>query len=262
MDVEDSVMDKRTGCKETDTLAKEQYAKGAIGFSDLDLGKQLYNCYLNTRDEKYKKALEQMIFQMNVELQSEWKKFCENNDSDKITWVNRLQKAMPCYMAYETAFHNKENYSDIVDTFQKADQYLALEETFSLHIASIYAMTLIDTLDVMSKEIFEHYKTLETLCKTSIKQILKHIKNENKLIYQSIDKSEIDDSILSDLARVTYVILKACRLKVLLPEKYQTTGMDLLDYIICGVDNTKEVECEFRAISILAYAEKLMLESN
>ncbi|MDO5293270.1 MAG: hypothetical protein Q4F05_11020 [bacterium] len=243
-------------------IANQQCSQETFGYSDSDLGTVLYDCYLETNNLKYRKAIELFMSEVNSKLQSEWKDFFKSEECKAESCVDRLHKMMPFYMAYETAFHNKENYNEIVDTFLNVNSYLDLHNKYSLHVAAVYAMTLIDTLDVMSKEIFEHYKTLETLCKTSIKQILEHIKNENKLIYQTIDKSEIDKSTLSDLARVAYVLLKACRMRVLLPEKYQTTGMDLYDFVCSGVDNIMEQEYELMAMSILAYAEKLMLESN
>ncbi|MDO5519564.1 MAG: hypothetical protein Q4G58_03620 [bacterium] len=247
-------------CKsEVYKIVNEECSRTTFGYSDLDLGTVLYDCYLETKDKKYQKAIELFMSEVNSKLQSEWKDFLKSEDCKAEICADRLQKAMPLYMAYETAFHNKENYNDIVNTFMNANSYLDLQNKFSLHVASVYAMALIDTMDMMSKEIFEHYKALEILCKTSIKQILEHIKNENKLIYQEIDKSEIDDRTLSDLARIAYVLLKACRMRVVLPEKYQTTGMDLYDYICSGVDNKKEQEYELMAMSILAYAEKLML---
>ncbi|HBI73011.1 MAG TPA: glycosyl hydrolase family 88, partial [Lachnospiraceae bacterium] len=51
---------------------------------------------------------------------------------------------------------------------------------------------LIDTMEEMSKEIFEHYKRLEEIFKEAVKGILQYQDNESKLFYQVIDKAEID----------------------------------------------------------------------
>lgn len=106
-----------------------------------------------------------------------------------------------------TAVKDKENYGKIVSWFH--DQEPLTIEQMGL---------LIDTIEVMSEEIFEHYKELQEIFRTRMKQIRKQCQEEAGT-----------DSFLSDTDknRLAYAVRKACDWKVLLAEKYESLVQDL-----------------------------------
>ena len=73
----------------------------------------------------------------------------------------------PFYMEYETRYHNKAEYAQIVR------QLLALapSEQADMEQKGWYLMAVIDVIDSMSREIFEHYKSLEEIFKKTIRNI-------------------------------------------------------------------------------------------
>lgn len=225
----------------------------------INAGKVLFFCFAETNDEKYRKAIEALMVQLRSHPRIECGNFWHKKIYPNQIWLDGLYMAQPFYMAYETIFNNKANYNDIISQFVNVRQYIfddraglyyhafdesktqcwadektGLSKNFWLRSMGWYLMALIDTMDVMSIEIFEHYKTLEAMFKEAIKGILQYQDDENKLFYQVIDKGEIEGNYTetSGSAMIAYAILKACRMGVLSKEKYQAIGEQVFEAII------------------------------
>lgn len=78
-----------------------------------------------------------------------------------------------------------------------------------------FLMMLIDVIDSMSKEIFEHYRSLKEIFKRTIKKCM-----------PALTGGETEEKVSLAMG---YVIVKACNLKLLNGEKYVPTGMKLMD---------------------------------
>lgn len=104
-------------------------------------------------------------------------------------------------------------------------------------------MTLILVIDSMSKEIFEHYKSLEEIFKKTIRKILSL--GWNKGFNQK------------ESAMLGYSIVKACNLGVLNSEKYAEIGLSMID----GINEPFDLkDSELSGIAMMAYAECLILK--
>lgn len=192
------------------------------------LSPERYNfvLYEQTGDEKYREKIEQY---------KDWLKSCPVEEQRRqIPW-NELYQMYTFYMEYETGYHNKAEYGIIVEQLQM----LRVSTDHWTSELGWYLMTLIDVMDHMSQEIFEHYKSLEEIFKTTIRTVLK----ENR---------ETDFEI-KERAMLGYVILKACRLHVLNSEKYAPAGLSMIDGIINERIETKNTE--LAGIAMMAYAE-------
>jgi len=229
---------------------KEEY-----NIDSINAGKVLFFLYEETGEEKYRLAINTLMDQLATHPRTKCGNFWHKNRYPNQIWLDGLYMAQPFYMAYETKFNQKQGYHDIMNQFENVRKYMydedkklyyhaydeakiqywanketGLSPNFWLRSMGWYLMALIDTMDEMSKEIFEHYKRLEELFKEAIKGILQYQDKESKLFYQVIDKAEIDGNYLetSGSAMIAYAILKACRNKVLLKEKYQSIGEEIL----------------------------------
>lgn len=109
-------------------------------------------------------------------------------------------------MDIKEAVKDKANYGSIVTYFKN----LKTLNTDQL-------VLLIDTIDDMSEEIFEHYKALQELFKAGIAQMIERSREENGFGFLS-------ESQRSQLA---YAVDKACAMGVLLSEKYEEIGSEL-----------------------------------
>jgi unsaturated rhamnogalacturonyl hydrolase len=235
---------------------KEQY-----NIDSIHTGKALFFLFNETKEEKYRKAIDTIMDQLKTHPRTKSNNFWHKNIYPNQIWLDGLYMAQPFYMAYETNFNNKENYRDIINQFENTRKYLynadkqlyyhgydearvqpwadketGLSKNFWLRAMGWYLMALVDTMDEMSEEIFEQYKTLEELFKEGITGILQYQDKESKLFYQLIDRKDVSNNYLetSGSAMVAYAILKGCRMGALQKEKYQHIGEEI---VISLVDN-------------------------
>ena len=235
------------------------YEKEHYNIDSVNTGKILFFLYEETKEEKYRNAIEVLMNQLRSQPRTQSNNFWHKKIYPNQIWLDGLYMAQPFYMAYETQFNKKENYNDIINQFISVRKYLynedkklyyhafdeariqpwanketGLSPNFWLRAMGWYLMAFIDTMDVMSKEIFEQYKTLEQLFNEGIKGILLYQDKVSKLFYQVIDKADIDNNYLetSGSAMVAYAIIKGCRLGVLQKDKYQEIGEEIINSII------------------------------
>ena len=123
---------------------------------------------------------------------------------ESIEWKLAL---MPFITAYETKYKRKEHYNDIAVMFRKKQEFSGSD-----------LVSLIETINQMSEEIYEYYRELRDLFKVIIKEKMKNLPNS------------------SEIMEVGYSILKACNMGVLQKEKYGDFG-ELLWKTILGIDS-------------------------
>lgn len=230
------------------------FEKDKYNIDSINPGKVLFFLYEETKDEKYRLAIDTVHDQLKTHPRTKCGNFWHKNIYPNQIWLDGLYMAQPFYMAYETKYNNKEGYNDIVNQFENVKMYLynknkalyyhafdeariqkwADKETgqspnFWLRSMGWFLMALVDTIEEMSIEIFEHYKSLSAIYKEAIQGILNYQDKESKLFYQVIDKADIEGNYLetSGTTMIAYSIMKACRLGILQKEKYQPIGEEI-----------------------------------
>ena len=174
-------------------------------------------------------------------------------------WLDGLFMAQPFYMAYNTKLGKKDCYVDICTQFETArakiydpqkelyyhgydesrsifwaDRETGCSANFWLRAIGWYLVALVDTMEEMDGRVYDHFRQLSDIYKQAITGVLKYQDPESLLFYQVVDHPEAEGNYLetSGSAMIAASILKACRLKVLLAEKYQQQGEDILEAII------------------------------
>lgn len=171
------------------------------------LGILLYYLWNQTKEDSFEKAL--------MELGSTFTSIYQGKNpmfAKEVKSAVDIYMVQPFYTLYDTIYNKKEHYLEIMEQFQ-----IINELPNDCKKAALY----VDCFSGMSEEIYEHYFTLLNLTKATIKDILAHAK-ENKLFFNDgvVDGSEsVENTIFS-----SYAILKACHYKILLAEKYESTG--------------------------------------
>ena len=243
------------------------YEEGKFNIDSVNSGKCLFAAYEETGEEKYRKAIEQIMDQLRNQPRTSTGNFFHKKIYPNQIWLDGLYMAQPFYMEYETKFDAKEKYGDIVSQFENVQKYLlnrekvlcyhAYDETksmfwadketgcsanFWLRSMGWYLMALIDTIDHIDADIYEQYRTLGDIFRMMIKGVLKYMDEKTGLFYQVIDKPDVSGNYTesSGSAMIAYAILKACKLRVLLPDKYKKIGKRIFE----GLMENKLIEDE------------------
>ena len=234
------------------------YEKEKYNIDNINSGKVLFYAYEWTKEKKYLSAIEHLMEQLTEHPRTKSGNFWHKKIYPNQIWLDGLYMAQPFYMMYETRYHKKENYADIITQFQNVRKYMFNEEkslyyhgydetksifwanketgnspNFWLRSMGWYLMALIDVMDEMDEAIFEQYMVLEELFREAVRGILKYQDKDSNLFYQVIDHPEEKGNYLetSGSVMVAYAIIKGCLLGALLKEKYLQRGLDILDAI-------------------------------
>ena len=110
--------------------------------------------------------------------------------ADGVSQEELLRDTLPVYTLFETKLNKKENYIDLVNQCKNAvKKYPGSKQIFSM---------LAEVLEYFSEEIYEHYRTIQTLL-------------WQQYVAISADMSE----------ESAYALAKACFYKAFLLEKYE-----------------------------------------
>lgn len=237
----------------------EHYEMTQYNIDSINCGKILFFMFEKTGEEKYRKAIEIMMDQLRSQPRCVCGSFFHKGIYPNQIWLDGLYMALPFYMEYETKYEKKEKYNDIINQFSNAQKLLYNKErglyyhaydemkeqfwadrktgcspNFWLRSMGWYLMAIVDTMDNMSFEIFEQYKKLEGIFKQALSGILKYQDEESKLFYQIVDRGDTVGNYLetSGSAMIAYSIMKACRMGILLKEKYVCRGIEILESLL------------------------------
>lgn len=214
---------------------------------DILPGHALIFAYSETSDERYKKAaftlLKELENHPRTASGSMWHKKIYPNQ----VWLDGLYMAQPFRMACDTRFGKKDSYFDILGQFERvrenmrdpktglyyhgfdesrsvfwADPGTGLSKSFWLRAMGWYLMALADTAEETDSSVYEVRRALGDIYKEAIKGILNYADPDTGLFWQVADKPDLLGNYLetSGSAMVAASIFKACRLRLVLEDKY------------------------------------------
>lgn len=211
----------------------------------VNCSKLLFFMYDKTGEEKYRKAIEVV---MNW-LREHSEKLSPNQIS-----MEELYMVQPFYMEYETRYDKKAKYSDIIKQFETADNCLhAGNETVDR--IGLYLMSLIDSLSEMSFEIYEKYRKMQDMFKMTLTALLKNYDKESGSYYGNNAGNE-------ENAMIAYAIIKACRMGIILKEKYASVGVEIVESLM--ENKLDDILGNARAVGpfISAYGQYMQLKKE
>lgn len=214
-------------------------------------GVALYTAFDFTGNEKYKNAA--------IELAKGFKNFARNDnryfkDADDKKCLCKAYMYEPFYMAYETKDGGKEQYNDVIAQYNAMNDELFATVKYSKDVRkslkrlSVYAASLIDTMEVMDQMIYEIYRKMQDYYKASVKAVLESGYSEDGL-------EEMDT--VTELM-FAYAVLKGCRMKALHTEKYEGTVLGVCDKVMSGeIFTGEDTEADDNIVSMaaLVYSE-------
>lgn len=207
--------------------------------------KLLFFMHDKTGEEKYRKAIESVM---------DWLR--ENSDklSPNQISIEELYMVQPFYMEYETRYDKKAKYSDIIKQFENADNQIK-SGTDDIDQISLYLVSLIDALSGMSFEIYEKYRKMQDMFKATLTDLLKSYDKENGSYYGKIAGN-------AENSMIAYAIIKACRMGIILKEKYMTAGMEIVENLM--ENKLNDIWGDTRAVGpfISAYGQYVQLKKE
>lgn len=235
------------------------YKQEDYKLDDIPHGRALIFAYEQTGEDRYQNAIavlmKHLADQPRIPAGNFWHKKIYLNQ----VWLDGLYMAHPFYMAYETKYNKNAHYVDICNQFQLvldkmydkekelfyhgyddskkifwADKETGCSANFWLRALGWFLIACVDTMEEMDKKEYDSFRQIMDIYKVAIHGVLKYQDKESKLFYQVVDGADIEGNYLetSGSAMIATSILKACRMKVLLAEKYQTVGEHILESII------------------------------
>lgn len=230
------------------------YKQEDYNLDNINTGRSLFFLYEETGEERYKKAIEGLRKQLDVQPRTKEGNFWHKNIYPWQVWLDGLYMAQPFYVMYEREFGNGD-YSDTIRQFQNvrrlmfnphkslyyhgydesrtriwADKETGLSSNFWLRAMGWYLIALIDTIEEMQAPDSRETRILTEIFCEAVDGILKCQDPQSKLFYQVIDKAEVPGNYLetSGSAMVACALIKGSRLKVLDNHFYAILGEEIL----------------------------------
>ncbi|MFY9154467.1 MAG: glycoside hydrolase family 88 protein [Prolixibacteraceae bacterium] len=200
-------------------------------------GKFLFDLYENTKDERYKKAIEQLRDQLRTHPRTNEGGFWHKKRYPHQMWLDGLYMGAPFYARYALEMNEPEAFNDVINQFlfvhkhtynpevglnyhgwdeskeqQWADSVTGCSPHFWSRAEGWYAMALVDVLDFLPKEHPGHTQLIEILNQVAA-GIKKFQDPETGLWYQVLDQGNREGNYLeaTGSSMFTYALLKAVR---------------------------------------------------
>ena len=122
------------------------------------------------------------------------------------------------------------------------------DRTKALRTLSVYAASLIDTMEVMDQMIYEIFRKMQDYYKASVKAVL-----ESGVTAEGMDDMDDEAELI-----FAYAVLKGCRMKALHTEKYEGIVLGVCDKVMSGeIFTGEDTEANDTIISMaaLVYSE-------
>ena len=126
---------------------------------------------------------------------------------------------MPFYTDYETRWNKKNGYNDICERFRTAFELINSCDNVALTDKIFFLRSVVDSLNVISIQIYEDYRLLEDILRQGIKDLFFEKDNLDKIL-------ELDDI---DRLTASYILFKSIRNGHISSEKYKPLADKLLD---------------------------------
>ena len=209
-----------------------------------------------TGEPRYQHAVEGLLNQLERQPRTGAGSYWHKKIYPNQVWLDGLFMAQPFRMAYDTKYGKRDKYIDILDQFYNARETLRDPKTglyhhgydesrsvfwadpdtgrsgsFWLRGIGWYLMALADTVEEMDRKVYDCMRPLQDIYKEAVRGLLAYADKQTGLFYQVVDRPDLAGNYLetSGSAMAAASIFKACRLRLILMEKYRPAAEKILD---------------------------------
>ncbi len=218
------------------------YPADKYNIDSTNAGRALFFALDETGDQRYRKAADYLTERLRTHPRCSCGNFWHKEIYPDQIWLDGLYMAQPFRVAYDMRFGGKKDAADVAAQFANVKRYLynpekklyyhacdlekkqfwANPETgcsanFWLRSMGWYLMALVDCIDWMDEQLYEHRRVLIDLFREAVAGILPYADPRTGLYYQIIDQGNVLGNYLetSGSAMVIYALLKGIRLGLL-----------------------------------------------
>lgn len=218
------------------------YEMRQYSIDSINCGKALFFALDETGDERYRRALDFHAARLEKHPRCACGNFWHKEIYPEQIWLDGLYMAQPFRVEYDMRFGGRRDAADVAAQFGNVRKYLydaekglyyhacdvakvqpwANRETgcsanFWLRSMGWYLMALVDCLELMDDQLYEHWRALRDLFVEAAAGIVRWRDEKTGLYRQVIDRADVPGNYLetSGSAMVLYALMKGVRLGVL-----------------------------------------------
>lgn len=222
-------------------------------------GRALIFAWEETGEERYRIAVETLLKQLENQPRTPSGNYWHKKIYPNQVWLDGLFMTMPFRMTWDTKYGKKDQYLDIVRQFERvrknmrdeksglyyhgydesrqvfwADKNSGCSENFWLRAIGWYLLGLADTIEEMDRRVYDFMRPLQDTLKEGLQGLLAYRDQETGLFWQVVDHPEAEGNYLetSGSALTAAAIFKACRMRLILAEKYEPMAEKILDSLV------------------------------
>lgn len=219
---------------------------------NISMGRNLFPLYQYTGREKYRKAMDLVRHQIDIQPRTESGSFWHKLIYPNQVWLDGLYMAEPFYISYETKYRGMSGVRDVYRQFMNVEKFLKDPKTglyyhgydesrsiywadpvsgcssnFWLRATGWLAAALVDTVSLMSETMYYEMRSLEKMYRDLIDALLPW-QDESGMFWQIVNFPGEEGNYLetSGSALIAYSIVKAVRLGIL-SDSYLKYGINI-----------------------------------
>lgn len=223
---------------------------------DLSQSRILFDIYNYTLEEKYLKAIMHTYLQVKTHPRISIGNFWHKKIYHDQVWLDGLYMMQVFYTRYETAYHDKKNYDDIVNQFLNvrkvmfnkgdklyyhcydesrtlfwANKKTGLSKNYWLRACGWLAAGLSDVATYIENDAYK--KTLSNLLVEQLDGLLLYQDKKTKMFYNLVNLHNLEGNYLetSGSLLIAYSMLKASN-EGLIDKKYYDMGKEIFDNVV------------------------------
>ena len=277
----------------TESGAIRTYRPEEYDLDDVMPGRALIFAWEETGEERYRKAVEALLDQLKEQPRTASGNYWQRKANSDQIWLDGLFMAMPFRMEWDTRYGKKDQYLDILRQFEWVRDHMRDEKTglychsldesrkglgadpvsgrsavFQLKGMGWYLLGLADTIEEMDRRVYDFMRPLQDILKEGLQGLMAYRDGETGLLWQTVDQAEMPGNQIEAFgsAMAAAAIFKACRLRLILGEKYAPMAERILESLTEEMLEERDgkivlkEDCQAAAL-FMAYAQYLLYQS-
>lgn len=242
------------------------YDPAERNLDNINMGVCLFPLYDLTGKEKYRKAMDTIRSQIDLQERCKCGNFWHKDIYPYQVWLDGLHMAQPFYMTYETRYRKMEGCKDSYTQFCNVEKYMKDETTglyyhcwdesksmywcdpetgrskhYWLRALGWFACALVQTAEAIDESQYYEYRHLQRMLENLANALIPYQDEATGMFYDILDAPEDPRNYLetSGTALIAFALLKGARLGYI-PERFAEMGERAFNGIVSNMLKVRE----------------------